>query len=52
MEESQKKAEALSASAAVLESGLERISSGDLTFRAPVLEGDPLIKLKKDTTVP
>ncbi|MDD1696256.1 MAG: methyl-accepting chemotaxis protein [Methanoregula sp.] len=48
MEESQKKAEALSASAKVLESGLEKISQGDLTFHAPVVEGDPLIKLKKD----
>ncbi len=48
MEESQKKAEALSASAAVLEGGLERISRGDLTFHAPILDGDPLIKLKKD----
>jgi len=51
VEESQKKAEALSASAAVLESGLERISQGDLTFHAPVIEGDPLIKLKKDYNV-
>jgi methyl-accepting chemotaxis protein len=48
MEESQKKAEALSASAGVLESGLEKIAKGDLTFHAPVVEGDPLIKLKKD----
>lgn len=48
MEESQKKAEALSASAAILEGGLERISRGDLTFHAPILDGDPLIKLKKD----
>jgi methyl-accepting chemotaxis protein len=51
VEESQKKAEALSASAAILESGLERISQGDLTFHAPVIEGDPLIKLKKDYNV-
>jgi len=48
MEETQKKAEALSVSAAVLESGLERISKGDLTFQIPLVEGDPLIKLKKD----
>ena len=46
VEESQKKAEALSASAAVLEGGLERIAKGDLTFHAPVIDGDPLIKLK------
>jgi methyl-accepting chemotaxis protein len=51
MEETQKKAEALSASAAVLESGLERISKGDLTFHIPLVEGDPLIKLKKDYNV-
>jgi methyl-accepting chemotaxis protein len=51
MEETQKKAEALSASAAVLESGLERISKGDLTFHIPVVDGDPLIKLKKDFNV-
>jgi methyl-accepting chemotaxis protein len=51
MEETQKKAEALSASAAVLESGLERISKGDLTFNIPLVEGDPLIKLKKDYNV-
>jgi methyl-accepting chemotaxis protein len=48
VEESQKKAEALSVSAAVLENGLERISNGDLTFHAPIIEGDPLVKLKKD----
>ena len=48
MEDSQKKAELLSASAAVLEGGLEKISKGDLTFQAPINDGDPLIKLKKD----
>ena len=48
MEETQKKAEALSASAAILENGLERIAKGDLTFHIPLVEGDPLIKLKKD----
>ena len=48
MEESQKKAEALSLSAEILESGLEKIAKGDLTFRAPIIEGDPLSKLKKD----
>ena len=51
IEESQKKAEALSASAEVLESGLEKISNGDLTFQAPVIEGDPLLKLKKDYNI-
>jgi len=48
MEETQKKGEALSTSAAVLESGLERIAHGDLTFIIPLVDGDPLIKLKKD----
>jgi methyl-accepting chemotaxis protein len=48
MEESHKKAETLSASASVLESGLERIAKGDLTFVAPLVDGDPLFKLKKD----
>ena len=48
MEDSQKKAEALSESVTVLESGLERISKGDLTFNAPIIDGDPIIKLKKD----
>jgi methyl-accepting chemotaxis protein len=51
MEETQKKGEALSASAAVLESGLERISNGDLTFHIPIIDQDPLIKLKKDYNV-
>jgi methyl-accepting chemotaxis protein len=51
MEETQKKAEALSASAAVLENGLERIAKGDLTFNIPLVEGDPLIKLKKDFNI-
>ena len=37
MEETQKKAEALSASAAVLEGGLERIAKGDLTFHIPLV---------------
>ena len=48
IEESQKKAEALSLSAGVLENGLEKIAKGDLTFQAPIVEGDPLSKLKKD----
>ena len=51
MEETQKKAEALSASAVFLENGLERISKGDLTFHIPLVDGDPLIKLKKDYNV-
>ena len=51
IEDSQKKAETLSASAAVLESGLEKIAKGDLTFQAPLVDGDPLIKLKKDYNV-
>jgi methyl-accepting chemotaxis protein len=51
MEESKKRAEALSLSASVLESGLERIAKGDLTTQIPLAEGDPLIKLKKDYNV-
>ena len=42
----QTKAEALSASATVLENGLSLIAKGDLSFKAPIAEGDPLIKLK------
>jgi methyl-accepting chemotaxis protein len=48
MEDSKKKAEDLSQSAAVLQDGLARIAKGDLSFKAPVAEGDPLIKLKQD----
>lgn len=51
MDESHKKADALAASAAVLENGLERISKGDLTFNAPLVDGDPLFKLKKDYNI-
>jgi methyl-accepting chemotaxis protein len=51
MEDSQKRAETLSVSAAVLEGGLERIAKGDLTIQMPIAEGDPLIKLKKDYNV-
>ena len=48
MEDSKKKAEDLSQSATVLQDGLARIAKGDLSFKAPVAEGDPLIKLKQD----
>jgi methyl-accepting chemotaxis protein len=48
MEDSKKKAEDLSESAKVLEDGLAKIAKGDLSFVAPVAEGDPLIKLKQD----
>jgi methyl-accepting chemotaxis protein len=48
MEDSKKKAEDLSQSATVLEDGLAKIAKGDLSFKAPVAEGDPLIKLKQD----
>lgn len=48
MEDSKKKAEDLSQSAAVLQDGLAKIAKGDLSFKAPVAEGDPLIKLKQD----
>jgi methyl-accepting chemotaxis protein len=48
MEDAKTKAEALSGSATVLENGLSLIAKGDLSFQAPIAEGDPLIKLKKD----
>jgi methyl-accepting chemotaxis protein len=48
IDDSQKKAEELSKSAGVLENGLSLVAKNDLTFRAPVAEGDPLIKLKQD----
>jgi methyl-accepting chemotaxis protein len=48
IESSKKQAESLSSSALVLETGLAAIAKGDLSFQAPVTEGDPLIKLKKD----
>lgn len=48
MEDSKKKAEDLSQSATVLQDGLAKIAKGDLSFKAPVAEGDPLIKLKQD----
>jgi methyl-accepting chemotaxis protein len=48
MATSKKQAEALSSSAAVLETGLSAIAKGDLSFHAPVADGDPLLALKKD----
>jgi len=48
MEDSQQKADALSSSATVLQQGLSCIAKGDLSFRAPIAEGDPLVILKKD----
>jgi methyl-accepting chemotaxis protein len=48
MEESQKRAEQLSASAGVLETAMARIAGGDLTFRAEIADTDPLVKVKKD----
>ncbi len=48
VEESQKKATEISESAAVLQGGLSRMAKGDLSYQAPVLEGDPLIILKQD----
>lgn len=48
MEDSQKKAELLSESASVLETGLSRMAAGDLTFNAEIADGDPLVILKKD----
>jgi len=48
MDEAKEHADALSKSADELETGLSLIAKGDLTFKAPVTEGDPLIRLKKD----
>jgi methyl-accepting chemotaxis protein len=48
MEDSQKKAQALSESAGVLEIGLSRLAEGDLTFTADIVENDPLVILKKN----
>jgi len=48
MEDSKKRADDLSQSAGVLENGLALIAKGDLSFKAPVAEGDPLVKLKQD----
>ncbi|MGB7788527.1 methyl-accepting chemotaxis protein [Methanoregula sp.] len=48
MESSKQQAESLSSSAVVLETGLAAVAKGDLSFQAPLAEGDPLIKLKKD----
>jgi methyl-accepting chemotaxis protein len=48
MEDSQKKSQALTGSAGVLETGLSRMAEGDLTFTADIVENDPLVSLKKD----
>ena len=48
MEDSKKKAQALSDSAGVLETGLSRLAEGDLTFVAEIAADDPLVTLKKD----
>ncbi|ABS56095.1 methyl-accepting chemotaxis sensory transducer [Methanoregula boonei 6A8] len=48
VDDSKKKAQVLSASAAVLETGLARLAEGDLTFIAEIDEKDPLVALKKD----
>jgi methyl-accepting chemotaxis protein len=48
MEDARTKAGLLSESATVLENGLALIAKGDLSFKAPIVEGDPLIKLKQD----
>jgi len=48
MEDAKLRAEALSASADVLENGLSRIANGDLSFTAPIADNDPLVKLKSD----
>ena len=47
MEDTQEKAEAPSSSAAVLESGLERIAKGDLTFHIPITSGESVNEPEK-----
>jgi len=48
MEDSKNKAQALSESAGVLQTGLSHLAEGDLTFSADISENDPLVALKKD----
>ena len=48
MENAKTKAGALSESATVLENGLALLAKGDLSFKAPIVESDPLIKLKQE----
>ena len=48
MEDSQKKATVLSESATVLQDGLSRMATGNLTFSAAIVENDPLVTLKQD----
>ena len=48
MEDSQKKAAALSESAVGLQTGLSRMAKGDLSYQAAAIEGDPLVQLKND----
>lgn len=48
MEEAKEHAEALTQSADVLEKGLALIAKGDLSFKAPVEQNDPLSRLKTD----
>jgi PAS domain S-box len=48
MEVSKKTAQDLSESAAVLENGLSRLASGDLTITVEISDSDPLVILKKD----
>jgi len=48
VDDSQKKAQALSDSAGELQTGLSAMAKGDLTFEAAIAEGDPLVLLKRD----
>ncbi|MDD1702413.1 MAG: PAS domain-containing methyl-accepting chemotaxis protein [Methanoregula sp.] len=48
MDEAKAGAELLSASAAELQTGLEKIANGDLTYQLSIDEADPLISLKTD----
>ena len=48
LEESRKNAEVLTCSAADLEKGISGLAKGDLRFRAPITDNDPLLQIKKD----
>jgi len=48
MEEAKASAELLSASAAELQTGLEKIAAGDLTCQLSIDDADPLLPLKRD----
>ncbi|MDD1702415.1 MAG: methyl-accepting chemotaxis protein, partial [Methanoregula sp.] len=48
MDNAKKNAESLSQSASVLENCMSRLAAGDLSIKADITDGDPLIALKQD----